>query len=179
MKGYYKDPERTAEVLKDGWFHTGDKGELDEDGFLKITGRKKEIFKTSGGKYVSPALLENEMKKSRFIEQIMVVGEGEKMPAALVQPDFNFIQEWAKRHEINLGDSLDEIVKNSKLIERIEKEIEHYNKGFSKWEKVKKIVLTPEIWSVDNGLLTPTMKMKRKKIKEKFIDLYNRLYDRD
>ena len=139
----------------------------------------KEIFKTSGGKYVSPALLENEMKKSRFIEQIMVVGEGEKMPAALVQPDFNFVKEWAKRHELNLGETLDEIVKSPKLIERIEKEIDRYNEGFSKWEKVKRIALTPEIWSVDNGLLTPTMKMKRKQIKERFIDLYNHLYDRE
>ncbi len=177
MKGYYKDPERTAEVIKDGWFHTGDKGELDADGFLKITGRKKEIFKTSGGKYVSPALLENEMKKSRFIEQIMVVGEGEKMPAALVQPDFNFLQEWAKRHQIEIGKSFDEMVKHPRVIERIQEEIDRYNEGFAKWEKVKKFALTPVVWSIDNGLLTPTMKMKRKQIKERFIDLYNRIYE--
>ncbi len=176
MKGYYKDPERTAEVIKDGWFHTGDKGELDEDGFLKITGRKKEIFKTSGGKYVSPALLENEMKKSRFIEQIMVVGEGEKMPAALIQPDFNFVKEWAKRHQIKLGESLKEIAENEKVIQRIQEEVDHYNGKFAKWEKIKKFALTPEVWSIENNLLTPTMKMKRKQIKQRFIDLYNSIY---
>ncbi len=176
MKGYYKDPERTAEVIKDGWFHTGDKGELDEEGFLKITGRKKEIFKTSGGKYVSPALLENEMKKSRFIEQIMVVGEGEKMPAALIQPDFNFVKEWAKRHQIKLGESLKEIAENEKVIQRIQEEVDHYNGKFAKWEKIKKFILTPEVWSIENNLLTPTMKMKRKQIKQRFIDLYNSIY---
>lgn len=96
MQGYYKDPEKTTEVMTEDYFHTGDKGEIDKDGFLTITGRKKEIFKTSGGKYISPTLLENEMKQSRFIEQILVIGEGQKMPAAIVQPNFEFVKEWAR-----------------------------------------------------------------------------------
>lgn len=178
MQGYYKDPERTAEVMTGAWFHTGDKGEIDEDGFLKITGRKKEIFKTSGGKYVSPALLENEIKKSHFIEQILVVGEGEKMPAALIQPDFEFIKKWAKRKKIELSDKNEEIVVHSKVIKRIAEDVEHYNKRFAKWEKVKKFELTPEVWTIEKGLLTPTMKMKRDKIISKFMSLYNNLYDR-
>ena len=178
MQGYYKDPDRTADVMTGEWFHTGDKGEIDADGFLKITGRKKEIFKTSGGKYVSPALLENEMKKSRFIEQIMVVGEGEKMPAAIIQPDFKFIREWAKRHKIALSDSNEELIKNDKVIARIQKEVHHYNESFSKWEKIKKFELTPDVWGIDNGLLTPTMKPKRAKIKAKYIHLYNWIYEK-
>jgi len=179
MMGYYKDPEMTAEVMTDEWFHTGDKGEVDADGFLKITGRKKEIFKTSGGKYVSPALLENEMKKSRFIEQIMVVGEGEKMPAAIIQPDFNFIMEWAKRHKVTLKFDNNDFIHNQTIIDRIQKEVDLYNEGFAKWEKIKRFELTSDVWGIDNGLLTPTMKPKRNKIKEKYIDLYNKIYDKE
>ena len=106
MMGYYKDPEKTASVMTGDYFHTGDKGEICQDGFLKITGRKKEIFKTSGGKYISPTLLENEMKQSRFIDQILVIGEGQKMAAAIVQPNFDFVKEWAKRHQIEVGTTM-------------------------------------------------------------------------
>ena len=179
MMGYYKDPEMTADVMTDDWFHTGDKGELDSEGFLKITGRKKEIFKTSGGKYVSPALLENEMKKSRFIEQIMVVGEGEKMPAAIIQPDFNFIMEWAKRHKVTLKFDNNDFIHNQTIIDRIQKEVDLYNESFAKWEKIKKFELTPDVWGIENGLLTPTMKPKRDKIKAKYIALYNKIYDKE
>jgi long-chain acyl-CoA synthetase len=178
MMGYYKDPERTADVMTGEWFHTGDKGEVDSEGFLKITGRKKEIFKTSGGKYVSPALLENEMKKSRFIEQILVVGEGEKMPAAIIQPNFNFIIEWCERHGVLLNFDNSDLIHNKKVIDRIQQEVDTYNESFSKWEKIKKFELTPDVWGIDNGLLTPTMKPKRNKIKAKYIDLYNKLYDK-
>ena len=178
MMGYYKDPEMTTEVMTDDWFHTGDKGEIDSEGFLKITGRKKEIFKTSGGKYVSPALLENEMKKSRFIEQIMVVGEGEKMPAAIIQPDFNFIMEWAKRHKVTLKFDNNDFIHNQTIIDRIQKEIDLYNESFAKWEKIKRFELTPDVWGIENGLLTPTMKPKRNKIKAKYIALYNKIYDK-
>jgi long-chain acyl-CoA synthetase len=179
LMGYYKDPERTADVMTGEWFHTGDKGEVDSEGFLKITGRKKEIFKTSGGKYVSPALLENEMKKSRFIEQILVVGEGEKMPAAIIQPNFNFIIEWCERHGVLLNFDNSDLIHNKKVIDRIQQEVDTYNESFSKWEKIKKFELTPDVWGIDNGLLTPTMKPKRNKIKAKYIDLYNKLYDRE
>ena len=178
MMGYYKDTERTADVITDDWFHTGDKGEIDSDSFLKITGRKKEIFKTSGGKYVSPALLENEMKKSHFIEQILVVGEGEKMPAAIIQPNFNYVVEWAERHGILLKFDNDDLIHNQKVIDRIQKEVDKYNDTFSKWEKIKKFELTPEVWGIDNGLLTPTMKPKRDKIKARYIDLYNKIYEK-
>ena len=175
MLGYYKDPEKTAEVLTDGYFHTGDIGEVDADGFLRITDRKKEIFKTSGGKYVAPQLLENRFKQSRFIEQIMVVGEGEKMPAALIQPNFEFLHEWAKRHKVTVGENSD-IVHNDKVIARIQEEVDLANEDFAKWEKVKQFRLTPDVWSVDSGHLTPTMKLRRKIVKEKYLDLYNDIY---
>lgn len=176
MIGYYNDPEKTAEVLKDGYFHTGDIGELDAEGFLKITDRKKEMFKTSGGKYVAPQLLENRFKQSRFIEQIMVIGEGEKMPAALIQPDFGFVMNWAKKHGIVLENQQD-LVSNEKVVARFQEEVDLANENFAKWEKVKQFRLTPEVWSVEGGHLTPTLKLKRKIIKEKFLSLYNDIYE--
>ena len=175
MLGYYKDPEKTKEVMTGDYFHTGDIGEVSHDGFLKITDRKKEMFKTSGGKYVAPALIENELKQSRFIEQVMVVGENEKMPAALIQPNFEFVKEWAQRHDITLG-SHSEIASNEKVIERIEEEVTFCNTKFGKWETIKMFKLTPEEWSIDGGHLTPTMKMKRKIIKEIYKDLYEDIY---
>ncbi|MGB5171418.1 MAG: long-chain fatty acid--CoA ligase [Eudoraea sp.] len=175
MMGYYKDPEKTAEVIIDGYFHTGDIGEIDAEGFLKITDRKKEMFKTSGGKYVAPQILENRFKQSRFIEQIMVIGEGEKMPAALIQPNFEFITEWGKRHNIELEDQ-EMIVNHPKVIERYQKEVDAANEQFAKWEKVKQFRLTKDVWTVDQGQLTPTMKLRRKVIKEKYIDLYEQIY---
>jgi long-chain acyl-CoA synthetase len=175
MMGYYKDPEKTKEVMTNGYFHTGDIGEIDSDGFLRITDRKKEMFKTSGGKYVAPQLLENRLKQSRFIEQVMVIGEGEKMPAALIQPNFEFLAEWAKRHHKSLGEP-SEMVKDEKLLERIQEEVDKANEQFAKWEKVKAFKLTPELWTVEDGHLTPTMKLKRKIIKEKYLPLYNEIY---
>ncbi|MGG8494776.1 AMP-dependent synthetase/ligase [Tenacibaculum sp. TC6] len=175
MIGYYKDQEKTAEVLKDGYFHTGDKGEVSEDGFLKITGRTKEMFKTSGGKYVIPPLLEGELKQSRFIEQVMVIGEGEKMPAAFIQPNFEFVREWASRHQITLGNNAD-LITNPKVIERIQEEVDNCNQHFGKWEQIKRFELTPDEWSIDAGHLTPTMKMKRNVIKEIYADLYDKIY---
>ncbi|UJH67724.1 AMP-dependent synthetase/ligase [Allomuricauda sp. SCSIO 65647] len=177
LMGYYKDPEKTAEVLKNGYFHTGDIGEIDADGFLRITDRKKEMFKTSGGKYVAPQLLENRFKQSRFIEQIMVVGEGEKMPAALIQPNFAFVEEWAKRHDVTIPENSD-MVHNEKVIARIQEEVDLANEDFAKWEKVKQFRLTPDAWTVDDGHLTPTMKLRRKIVKEKYIHLYNNIYGR-
>ncbi len=175
MLGYYKDSEKTAEVMTGDYFHTGDIGEVDADGFLKITDRKKEIFKTSGGKYVAPQLLENRFKQSRFIEQIMVVGEGEKMPAALIQPNFDFVKEWAKRHGIALENNKD-LVKNDQVIARFQEEVDLANEDFAKWEKVKQFRLTPDVWGVEEGHLTPTMKLKRKIVKEKYLNLYNEIY---
>ena len=175
MQGYYKDAVKTAEVMTGAYFHTGDKGEIDHDGFLKITGRKKEIFKTSGGKYVSPALLENELKQSLFIEQVMVVGEGQKMPAALVQPNFGYVNQWAKENEITCN-SNEELISNKEVINRIQEEVISCNMKFAKWEQIKRFELTPEVWTVDDNLLTPTFKPKRTEIQKKYQNLYDRIY---
>ncbi|KFF08921.1 AMP-dependent synthetase/ligase [Flavobacterium hydatis] len=176
MMGYYKDPEKTAEALQNGYFHTGDIGEIDSEGFLKITDRKKEMFKTSGGKYIAPQMIENMMKQSRFIEQIMVIGEGEKMPAAFIQPNFEFVKEWAKIHKIVLGDSNNDIITNAQVIKRIDEEVEAVNEKFGHWEKIKRFELTPDVWSIDGGQLTPTLKLKRKIIKEIYAPLYKKIY---
>ena len=175
MMGYYKDHEKTAEALQNGYFHTGDIGEIDSDGFLKITDRKKEMFKTSGGKYIAPQLIENTMKQSRFIEQIMVIGDGEKMPAAFIQPNFEFVREWAKLHTITLDDNAS-IATNPKVIDRIQEEVDALNEKFGNWEKIKRFELTPDIWSIDGGHLTPTLKLKRKIVLEKYQSLYKQIY---
>lgn len=177
MMGYYKDPALTAEAVKNGYFHTGDIGEIDSDGFLRITDRKKEIFKTSGGKYIAPQILENSLKQSFFIEQAMVIGEGEKMPAAFIQPNFDFVREWANRHNIKLDADNKNLVLNIQVIERIQQEIEQCNERFGNWEKIKKIELTPDVWSIESGHLTPTLKLRRKIISEKYKDLYDRIYN--
>ncbi len=176
MMGYYKDAEKTASVMTGDYFHTGDKGKVDDDGFLHITGRKKEMFKTSGGKYVIPTLLEGELKQSRFIEQVMVVGEGEKMPAAIIQPNFEFLLDWIERKEKKVGKTNTEIVNSEIIIKRIQKEVDKCNQKFGKWEQIKRFELTPDVWSIDGGHLTPTMKMKRNIIKEIYKDLYNKIY---
>jgi long-chain acyl-CoA synthetase len=176
MMGYYKDEKLTNEVIIDGYFHTGDIGEVCAEGFLKITDRKKEMFKTSGGKYIAPQIIENAMKQSLFIEQIMVIGDGEKMPAAFIQPNFDFIKEWAKRKNIDCGTTNAELVSNAEVINRIEQEVNAVNEKFGNWEKIKRFELTPEVWSVEAGHLTPTMKLKRKIVKEHYKDLYQKIY---
>ena len=176
MMGYFKDEKLTNDVLENGYFHTGDIGEIDSEGFLKITDRKKEMFKTSGGKYIAPQLIENTMKQSRFIEQIMVIGDGQKMPAAFIQPSFEFIKEWAKIHSIQIGTTNEEIVSNAKVIERIQEEVDKLNDKFGNWEKIKRFELTPDIWSIEGGQLTPTLKLRRKIIIEKYIDLFHKIY---
>ena len=178
MLGYYKNAEQTAENITDGFFHTGDIGELDAEGFLKITDRKKEIFKTSGGKYVSPQLIENQLKLSRFIENAMVVGEGEKMPAAIIQLNFPFVREWARRHNLKIGNTNAEIAKNEEVHNRVAQEVERVNRHLGKWEQVKLFDFTSDEWTIDEGLLTPTLKLKRRVIKEKYIDIYNKFYDK-
>lgn len=177
MMGYYKDEKLTSEVITNGFFHTGDIGIFDDQGFLKITDRKKEMFKTSGGKYIAPQLIENTMKQSRFIEQIMVIGDGQKMPAAFIQPNFDFIKEWAIIHEIVLGKSNEEIVSNEKVIARIQEEIDSLNEKFGNWEKIKRFELTPDVWSIEGGQLTPTLKLKRKIVMEKYTDLFHKIYN--
>ena len=176
MMGYYKDEKLTNETIVDGYFHTGDIGEVDGQGFLKITDRKKEMFKTSGGKYIAPQLLENAMKQSRFIEQIMVIGDGEKMPAAFIQPNFAFVKEWAILHKIILGTTNAEISADLKVKDRIQQEVDTINEKFGHWEKIKRFELTPDVWSIDDGHLTPTLKLKRKIVMEKYKDLYQKIY---
>lgn len=176
MMGYYKDEKLTSEAIVDGYFHTGDIGEVDSDGFLRITDRKKEMFKTSGGKYIAPQLLENTMKQSRFIEQIMVIGDGQKMPAAFIQPSFDFIKEWAKIHNVNIGTTNEEIISNQQVIDRIQQEVDTLNEKFGNWEKIKKFELTPDLWTIPSGHLTPTMKLKRKVVMEKYINLFHKIY---
>lgn len=173
MIGYYKNEEMTKKTIINGYLHTGDIGEIDEDGFLTITDRKKEIFKTSGGKYIAPSALESELKQSRFIEQVMVIGEGEKMPAALIQLNFDFIEEWAERHQYKITD----FTTDERLIQRIQKEIDFHNQKFGKWEQIKKFEITDDEWTIDAGHLTPTMKMRRKIIKEKYKKLYQKIYN--
>lgn len=176
MLGYYKDEEKTNEAMEGGYFHTGDIGEIDADGFLRITDRKKEMFKTSGGKYVAPQMVENTMKQSRFIDQIMVIGDGEKMPAALIQPSFDFIKDWAAIKGYNIGTTNAEIASNPQVIERISEEIALGNKEFGSWEQVKRFELTPDVWSIEEEHLTPTLKLKRKVILAKYQDLYDKIY---
>ncbi|MGC4129745.1 MAG: long-chain fatty acid--CoA ligase [Bergeyella sp.] len=178
FSGYYKNEELTKEAFtEDGYFRTGDIGHFDSEGFLTITDRKKEMFKTSGGKYVAPQIIENLAKASKFIEQIMVVGDGEKMPCAIVQPDYLFAKHWAElQHNLNIGETSSEMSKSPELKARIEKEIEKINKDLGSWEQIKKIELSPEVWSIEGGELTPTLKLKRKAIKEKYLDLYNKMY---
>lgn len=176
MQGYFKDAKKTANVIKNDYFYTGDKGEIDEDGFLSITGRTKEMFKTSGGKYIVPPSLEGKLKQSLFIEQVMVVGENQKMPAALIQPNFGFIRDWIKKKGHSIGPSCEEIASSQTVIDRIQLEIDKCNAIFGKWEQIKKFELTADQWSVDGGQLTPTMKIKRAEIKKIYNSLYEKMY---
>jgi long-chain acyl-CoA synthetase len=176
MMGYYKDEEKTNEVLKNGYFHTGDIGHIDADGFLKITDRKKAMFKTSGGKYIAPQVIENAMKQSVFIEQIMVIGENQKFPAALIQLNFEAVEAWAKEKQLHLSADQTTWCKNADVQNKVMDEVNSINERFGQWEKVKEIRLTPDVWSVDGGHLTPTMKLKRKVLKEKFNTLIENIY---
>ncbi len=175
MMGYYKEPEKTAEVMTGDYFHTGDIGEIDANGFLKITDRKKEMFKTSGGKYIAPQVIENQMKQSLFIEQIMVVGESRKMPTALIQPNIEYITQWLDNKGIKTN-SLQEACKETSLLEAIQKDIDEHNEKFGAWEQIKRFELIPEEWSIDEGHLTPTMKLKRKVVKEKYNSIIEKMY---
>lgn len=175
MMGYYKRPDLTAEVIKDGWFHTGDIGVMIDNKFLKITDRKKEIFKTSGGKYVAPQPIENKMKESKYIEQMMVIGAGEKFTGALIVPAFNPLKEWCVQNGVSYNGN-EGIIKNEKVQALIKDTIERYNQNFNQVEQIKKFELLPREWSVEGGELTPTLKLKRKVIMEKYKDAVERIY---
>jgi long-chain acyl-CoA synthetase len=178
MMGYYNNQTATDEVLdEDGWFKTGDIGELEKGTFLKITDRKKEIFKTSGGKYIIPQVMENKFKESRFIEQIMVVGESQKFPGALIVLNFHFVKEWAQRKQLKLANlSNAEIVAHPKVIDRLQREVNELNASFGNWEQVKRFALMPNEFSVETGELTPTLKLKRKIISQKHQSIIDGFY---
>jgi long-chain acyl-CoA synthetase len=175
MMGYYKRPDLTAEVIIDGWFHTGDIGMMVNNRFLKITDRKKELFKTSGGKYVAPLPVENKLKESLFIEQAMIVGPERKFVGALIIPSFPALRDWAQKNDVTNGTN-EELIRNSKVIEMYKDIIEGYNKYFNHVEQIKKFELLPNDWTVDTGELTPKLSMKRKVITEKYKDAIDRIY---
>jgi long-chain acyl-CoA synthetase len=176
MKGYYNRPDLTAEAIdQDGWFHTGDIGELVNGKFLRITDRKKEMFKTAGGKYVAPQMLENKYKESIFIEQIMVLGENRKFPSALIVPNFETLKTWASRKGISFTNN-EEIIKNEQVLAKYNEVIEAANTGFGKWEQVKRFALLSKEWSIDGGELTPKLSLKRKIITEKNNDTIEKIY---
>lgn len=176
MMGYYKRPDLTAEVIdKDGYFHTGDIGVLQEGKFLKITDRKKEIFKTSGGKYVAPQPIENKMKESKFIEQMIVVGPERKFAGALIVPSFENLKVWAAQNNISFG-TVHDLIRNPAVLEMFKNIVEEFNKDFNHVEQIKKFELCANEWTVDGGELTPTLKLKRKVIMEKYRDAIERIY---
>jgi len=165
MQGYYKRPDLTAETIIDGWLHTGDIGVIDENNFLKITDRKKELFKTSGGKYVAPQPIENKMKESPFVEQIMLVGDNKRFVSALIVPSFAKLKEWTKQHGIQFT-SNEEIIKNSMVLALFEDAVGEYNQLFNQVEQVKKFTLIPREWTVDKGEMTPKLSIRRKIVLE-------------
>ncbi|MBF9236409.1 long-chain fatty acid--CoA ligase [Hymenobacter sp. BT683] len=176
MKGYYNKPDLTAkEFDEEGWFHTGDIGELVNGKFLKITDRKKEMFKTSGGKYIAPQVIEGKLKEDPLIEQAMVVGADQKFPSALIVPSFADLRGWCKRNGVPEA-SNEELIKNEKVVAHFEGLVKKYNQSFAQWEQVKRTVLLPELWTVESGEMTPTMKVKRKVITENNKEIIESLY---
>jgi long-chain acyl-CoA synthetase len=174
MMGYYKDAELTSTILKEGWFYTGDIGEF-RDGFLKITDRKKEIFKTSGGKYVAPQLLENALKESPFIEQVIVVGEGRHFPAALIVPNFPSLSDWCKKQGIAYT-SESALINNGQVMARLRQDVDKSNDAFGRWEQIKEFRLLDKPFTIEDGDLTPTLKLKRKAIEKKYADIIEQIY---
>jgi long-chain acyl-CoA synthetase len=180
MMGYYKRPDLTAQTIdKDGWLHTGDVGKFVEwngKKFLKITDRVKELFKTSGGKYVAPQVIENKIKESPLVEQVMVVGENQKFVGALIIPSYENLKDWATKKGISYS-SREELLTNKLVLDEYERQIEEFNKYFGKVEQVKKFKLLPKEWTIEGGELTPTMKVKRKVVVEKYKDVIAEIYN--
>jgi long-chain acyl-CoA synthetase len=176
MMGYYKRPELTAESIVDGWYATGDIGMMVDNKFLKITDRKKELFKTSGGKYVAPLAIENKLKESVFVEQVMVVGAERKFVGALIVPSFSNLKDWMRKHNIASGNN-EEIIRHPKVIALYKELVESFNKFFNHVEQIKKFELLPREWSIESGEMTPKLSLKRKVVLEKFRDSIERIYD--
>ncbi len=175
MKGYYKLPELTAETIIDGWLHTGDIGVLEDGKFIKITDRKKELFKTSGGKYVAPQPIENKMKESPFIEQIVLVGDNKKFVSALIVPGFSKLREWAKQHGIEYT-SNEAIIQNSMVLAMFESIVAEYNQLFNQVEQVKKFTLLPREFTIDKGEMTPKLSIRRKQVLANFEKEIDEMY---
>ena len=176
MKGYYNNEEATRQVIdEDGWFHTGDIGELVDGKFLKITDRKKEIFKMSNGKYIAPQVIENKLKNSNFVEQVMIIGENEKFASALISPDFNYLHFYASKHKIHYRDNT-ELIKDPNVIKKYQDEIDKLNATLSEYECIKRFRLVCEEWSQDSGELSPTLKLKRNVIKKKYTSVIDEIY---
>ena len=176
MMGYYGRPDLTAEVMtEDGWFRTGDIGEILPGGYLRITDRKKEIFKTAGGKYIAPQNMENVYKESAFIEQCMVAGENRKFPVLLLQPQFDYLKSWCQRKDIPWT-TPEDMVQNPRIIARIQRDVDAKNQQFGKREAVKKIYITSDAWTIPAGHLTPTMTLRRKPILKMYEAGYEGLY---
>ena len=175
MMGYYKRPDLTEQDIVNGWYHTGDIGQLSDDNFLKITDRKKELFKTSGGKYVAPLAIENKLKESPFIEQVMLIGSDRKFVSALIVPSFPNLNDWARKNGIT-STGQNELLRDPKVITLFKELVESFNKYFNQVEQVKKFELLPHEWSIDTGELTPKMSLKRKVVMEKYRDAVERIY---
>lgn len=176
MQGYYKAPELTAEVIdKEGWFHTGDIGELVDGTYLKITDRKKEMFKLSSGKYIAPQVIENKLKESFFIENAMVIGVNEKFASALISPNYEFLHNWASLHNVKYRDNT-ELINLTEVVQRFQKEVNLINKSLGQTEEVKRIRLVVEEWAPQTGEMSPTLKLKRKVLYEKYADLISDIY---
>nr|MBA3900834.1 AMP-binding protein [Bacteroidota bacterium] len=177
MMGYYKKPDLTAEVIDaEGWFHTGDIGLFEEGKYLKITDRKKEIFKTSGGKYIAPQLIENKLKESMFIEQVMVVGENQKFASALIVPAFAFIKDWCEKKGYQCGTN-EETISNPEVKKRINLEVDKVNANLAQFETIKRFELMPRDWTIERGEMTPKLSLKRKVIFESNKDLIDKIYN--
>jgi len=176
MMGYYRQPELTAEVIdRDGWFHTGDIGILDEGKYLKITDRKKEIFKLTGGKYIAPQMIENKLKESMFIDQVMVIGDHEKFASALISPNFEYLHEWCSEHQILFKDNAD-LITNSTVQGKFLSEVKEINKTLGQHEEIKRFRLIADSWSPQTGELSQTLKLKRKVIAAKYKMLIEEIF---
>ncbi|MFV0365220.1 MAG: AMP-dependent synthetase/ligase [Mangrovibacterium sp.] len=176
MLGYYKEPKLTADVIEpDGWLHTGDIGTFVDDKYLKITDRKKEIFKMSGGKYIAPQMIENRLKESFFIEQVMVIGENQKFASAIISPNYDYLHDWCSRYKIRYRNNR-ELIENKDVIERIKQEVRATNETLGQHEQIKRIRLVADEWSSQSGELSPTLKLRRKQVSDKYEEIINEIY---
>jgi long-chain acyl-CoA synthetase len=176
MAGYYKEPELTREVIdEDGWLHTGDIGIILEGRYLKITDRKKEMFKLSSGKYIAPQVIENKLKESTFIEQVMVIGENQKFASAIISPDFNFLHNWAIRHGVEFRDNA-ELIQAPQIISRYQRVVNEMNKQLGQTEQIKRFRLVQEEWTPATGELSPTLKLKRKFLTKRYASVVEEIF---